>query len=99
MQCPQHDCFTCVPNQPLPALLRYPWGKQGWGRVRLFPSSICPTQASGKGLQPQPRLAATHPTLPSPASSKGASWGRKTPEFPHPVAAAQAHLSGPSPQE
>lgn len=53
----QHHRFACVSDQPLPALLRYACGNQGWGGVGLSgsscpagsPVSICPTQASRKG--------------------------------------------------
>lgn len=38
----QHHCFTCVPNQPLPALLRYPWGKQGGAGLGSSPLPYAP---------------------------------------------------------
>ena len=117
VQHPQHHCFTCVPDQPLPALLCYTWGNQGWEEVRLFSSSTYLTQASGKGLQSQPGLGQYPPwmaqysqwaggrawlsltsPLPLPASSKGAAWGRKIPEFPGPMLLPKLNPVGPVPR-
>ena len=85
MQRSQHYCFARVSDQPLPALLRYAWGKPGvgWcGAVRLIFLHIPHPSPPGKGLQSQPGLV-QGPAWKTEDSQQGG--GNQSPLLPLPA--------------
>lgn len=97
VQCSQHHCFTCVPNQSLPALLCYPWGKQVWGRVRL-PLFHMPHASLWKGPAASAQVGCYPPHPATSSIQSGSLWGRKIPESPCPMLLPRPISVGPAPR-